>query len=388
MRSVLAIAWVELKRFLADRSNIFFVFIFPLALVAVIGWQFGGGGPGARVSVVAPEGEARTALVQSWEDAVLAVTVRDSAEQLRDDVARGDAQVGVVLSDDAARAFEDGERMEVQIIQGTGSQAPAVAQAVRSQTEAVASEARQVGALAGLADPATARDALSDASSAVPGPRLLVQEPEDPLAEEFSGAGQFDVGASGQLLLFIFMSALTASVAIIQARRDGVIRRTVAAPVTTGQTMVGLTLGRLVIALFQGVYIMVASAVLFGVEWGNLWVTMVVVLTFALVASGAALLVGVLVDNEGAASGLSVGLGLVLAALGGSMLPLELFPDRLRTVAHLTPHAWGYDALADIQRRDAGLLDVLPEVGALLAMAVVVLTLGSLALRRSLSRAM
>ena len=33
MRTALAIAGVELRRFLRDRSNIFFVFIFPLLLV-------------------------------------------------------------------------------------------------------------------------------------------------------------------------------------------------------------------------------------------------------------------------------------------------------------------------------------------------------------------
>jgi ABC-2 type transport system permease protein len=43
MRSVLVIAGVELRRFLRDRSNIFFVLIFPLLLVAWIGAQFGGG---------------------------------------------------------------------------------------------------------------------------------------------------------------------------------------------------------------------------------------------------------------------------------------------------------------------------------------------------------
>lgn len=389
MRSVLAIAWVELKRFLADRANIFFVFIFPLAMVAVIGWQFGGdGGAGGTVSVVAPEGEARTALVERWEDSELDVTVRDSAEDLRDDVARGGSLVGVVVPEASTQAYQDGEVMDLEIIQGSGAQAPAVAQVVRSQAEAVAAEALQVSALADVADPEEARAALAEAADAVPGPTLLVQEPEDPLAEEFAGAGRFDVGASGQLLLFIFMSALTASVAIIKARRDGVVRRTVAAPVTTGQTMLGLTLGRLVVALFQGAYIMIATALLFDVSWGNLGVTLLVVLAFSLVAAGAAILVGVLVDSEGAASGLSVGVGLVLAAIGGSMIPLEIFPERLRAIAHVTPHAWAYDALAEIQRRGGGVTDVLPELGALLAMAVAVLLVGSLLLRRSLSRAM
>ena len=80
-----------------------------------------------------------------------------------------------------------------------------------------------------------------------------------------------------------------------------------------------------------------------------------------------------MLDNEGAAGGLGVGLGLVLAALGGWMMPLELFPDTMRTVAHLTPHAWAYDAFAEIQRRGGTLVDVLPQLGVLAGMAVVLL---------------
>src|SRR5699024_2459886 len=44
-----AVTVVELRRFLRDRSNIFFTFIFPLLLVVVIGAQFGGGTDSGRV---------------------------------------------------------------------------------------------------------------------------------------------------------------------------------------------------------------------------------------------------------------------------------------------------------------------------------------------------
>ena len=70
------------------------------------------------------------------------------------------------------------------------------------------------------------------------------------------------------------------------------------------------------------------------------------------------------------------------------MTPLEFFPDTMRTVADITPHAWAYEAFAEIQRRGAGLSDVLPQLGVLAAMAVALVLLGAWALRRSLSRAM
>ena len=69
------------------------------------------------------------------------------------------------------------------------------------------------------------------------------------------------------------------------------------------------------------------------------------------------------------------------------MMPRELFPETLRTVSLATPHAWGYEAFALIQRHDAGLVDVLPHLGVLSLMAAVLLLLGTLTLRRSAARA-
>ena len=83
---------------------------------------------------------------------------------------------------------------------------------------------------------------------------------------------------------------------------------------------------------------------------------------------GVLVLFGSLVDNEGAASGIGVGLGLVMAGLGGGMVPLELFSDTLRTVSKLTPHSWAYEAFAEIQRHNGTLVDILPQLAALTAL--------------------
>lgn len=389
MRAILAIAAVELRRFIADRSNLFFAFIFPLALVAVIGLQFGGtGGAGGRVSLAAPDGDLRAALVQQWEEADLTVELADDQDGMRQAVARGQAQVGVVVTEAAEQAYAAGERVPLEMVSGSQSSSAAVAEVVRAEAESVGVHAAQESLLtdAGLGDGAAA--ALEQARADVPGPTMTVQEPEDPLAQEFSGLTQFGLGAASQLLLFVFLNTMAASVSLIQARRNGVVRRTIAAPVTTTQTVAGLALGRVAIALFQGFYIMAATSLLFGVRWGNIAVITLIILVFGLIAAGLALLIGVVIDGEGPATGLSVGVGLLLASIGGSMVPLEVFPDTLRKIAHVTPHAWAYDAIAEVQRRGGGVMDILPELGVLAAMAAVVLLLGAFFLRRSLERAM
>jgi ABC-2 type transport system permease protein len=387
MRPLTTIAAVELRRFLRDRSNIFFVFIFPLLLVLVLGSQFGGEAPSGRVAIAGGADSLRATITAELEADGVSVSHADR-DAVLEQVARGRTDVGVFVPGSASAAFDAGDRVTLDVVPGSRGSAPATEQQVRTALEAVQLRRAQAAALVEHgADRSEAQAALGAARKVVAGPQLQIVD-VDEIAQEFSGLGQFDLGASSQLLLFVFLISLAGSATLIQARRQGVIARTLSAPVSTGQVLVGHALGRWTIAVFQGGYIMLATALLFGVDWGNPLLSLLVLAVFGAVAAGATMLLGALMDNEAAASGLGVGLGLVLAGLGGGMVPLEIFSDTLRQVAHLTPHAWAYEALAEIQRHEAGLVDVLPQLGVLAAMAAAVLLAGSWALRRSLIRAM
>ena len=94
---------------------------------------------------------------------------------------------------------------------------------------------------------------------------------------------------------------------------------------------------------------------------------------------------GAVLRNDQQAGGVGVMLGLGLAALGGCMLPLELFSPTLQKVAHFTPHAWGLDAFAELVRNNGTIVDILPELGVLLGFAVVLLSLATWRLRATLT---
>lgn len=387
MRNALAVAGTELRLFLRDRSNLFFVFVFPLLLVLMIGLQFGEGARAGRVAVSGADSPLQSALVDRLEhdDAVVSDSAWDDALDL---LARGRLDVAVRIDGAAATAYDAGDPVTLEVVRGSASNAQVVEQEVRTAFDALRAErARMLALEARGVPPDRAREALATAERDVRAPELEVAY-VDELSQEFAGLGQFDLGASGQLLLFVFLSCLAGSATLIQARRLGVVARMLAGPMTAGELVAGQILGRWAIGLFQGGYIMVATSLLFGVRWGNLPLSLLILLLFSLVASGVAILLGTVLNNEGAASGAGIGIGLVLAALGGSMLPLELFPDAVRRVADLTPHAWGYTAFAEVQRRGGTLVDVLPNLAVLAGMAVALAALGAWTLRRSLARAM
>ncbi|HLS65234.1 MAG TPA: ABC transporter permease [Ruania sp.] len=387
MSAAWAVTVVELRRFLRDRSNIFFTFIFPLLLVVVIGAQFGGGTDSGRV-VLTDDSSALGQRIATELDARDVTIEVAAAGQARETLARGRADAGVLIDDADAAAFDAGDPVHLDLVLASTSSSSAVAQLVQSAVAEVDREQAGVTALqqSGV-DPGAAQDAWRDAEEQVPSAGVEVVDVND-VSQAFAGVTGFDVGASSQVLLFVFLTALAGSATLIDARRHRVIARTLAAPVSAGSVVAGQALGRWAIAFFQGVYVMVGTSLLFGVTWGNVGLCLLVLAVFSTVAAGAAMAIGSLLDNEGAASGLGVGLALVLAALGGCMVPQEIFPASLQFVASLTPHGWGYRAFAEIQRHGGTLADIAGPLGVLVGFAVVVLVLGSLLLRRSVARAL
>ncbi|MEA2009866.1 MAG: ABC transporter permease, partial [Actinomycetota bacterium] len=205
--------------------------------------------------------------------------------------------------------------------------------------------------------------------------------------EASSGTGgQFDLGAAQQLLLFMFLTALTSSTALIQSRRLGVSRRMLSTPTAPGTIIGGETLGRFLVVMLQGVFIILAAGFLFNVEWGDPVAAVLVVTAFALTGTGAGMLLGSTFSNEQQAGGLAIFGALMLAALGGSMVPLEIFPDTMVTIAHFTPHAWGNDAFATLIRHSGGVSDIATELVVLTAYGLALIALSSFMFRRSLTR--
>ena len=98
------------------------------------------------------------------------------------------------------------------------------------------------------------------------------------------------------------------------------------------------------------------------------------------------MLLGSTFSNEQQAGGFAIFGALMLAALGGSMVPLEIFPDTMVTIAHFTPHAWGNDAFATLIRYGGGVADVWTELMVLTAYGAALIALSSLMLRRNLTR--
>ena len=177
----------------------------------------------------------------------------------------------------------------------------------------------------------------------------------------FAGFGQFTFGAQTQLILFMFLTSMTAAGRLVLTRKLGISRRMVSTPTAIPTIIAGEALGRLAVALLQGVFIVLLTSFVFNVSWGDPVAASAIVVSFGLVGAGVALLIGAISTNADQASSLGVFAGLALGALGGAMVPLDFMPETMRTIALAIPHSWAITGLATLVRDGGGLASVAPE---------------------------
>jgi ABC-2 type transport system permease protein len=383
-----AIAMANVRRMVRERSNIFFVFIFPLALILLIGAQFGGGVEPVVGLHAADDGRLATALTDEIES-IEGIDVRrfETTEELTSAVERGTAIVGVFLPAGMDETAAQGEQVTIESItrpDGGGTQLQAIVGSAvgRVMAPVTAAQFAMEKADAGFD---TALQAATDLEGEAPGVTVSTTAVGEALFP--SSLGRFDLGASSQLILFTFLTALAGSSALILSRQLGISRRMLSTPTSTSTIILGEGSGRWAVAMVQGLYIILVTFLMFRVDWGDPIGAAAILVLFAAVGAGAGMLMGATFSNDAQAAGIGVMLSLGLAALGGCMFPIELFSPTMQQVAHLTPHAWALDGFAELVRRDGTIVDILPELGVLLGFAVVLITLATWRLRVVLTRA-
>jgi ABC-type multidrug transport system permease subunit len=185
----------------------------------------------------------------------------------------------------------------------------------------------------------------------------------------------------GTLVMFTMIVLLTSgSIGLVIERRDGLLRRLAATPLTRGQVVAGKWLGVLLLGVVQVAFGVLAGTLLFRLRWGpDFAVLALVLLAWAAFCSSLALLLASLARTEGQCVGIAVLSANVLAALGGCWWPIEVTPRWMQELASWLPTGWVMNALHRLMIFQTG------PSGALAALAWLglgALALGALAARR------
>ena len=188
--------------------------------------------------------------------------------------------------------------------------------------------------------------------------------------------------AGAVAIIFLLFSSMQSAATLIEERHSGIIDRIAVGPAGTDVVVAGKFLFLTVQGVVQVSLIFAVAALVYHVDvlqHAGIWLA--TTLAAAAAASGLGLAVAAACTTRHQAQTISTFVVLVCSAIGGSMVPRYMMPPWLQDIGWYTPNAWTIEAYHGVLWRGEGLMDLLPELGWLLAVAIVGTTLALLVSR-------
>lgn len=389
MTTALAIAALEIRRFLRERITLFTTILMPSALMLIIGTAFGGGTAALPVGLIDDDGTPASAdFAAELEDSALSVTAYTDPDDIARDIRLGFLAAGVHVPAGFADGLAGDGAEVVMTLDQTSTDGAAVATAINAAAASLGQvpTATRVGITALALDDAGTRAVVVEVAEGVVGTLPAIEVSASTVGPEPVTGSAFASAMYTQLTLFIFLNGMLAGIPLVESRRLGVARRMLSTPTGVGPHLLGVGLGRWGLGLIQAGILLGLGIGVFDVGVGHWPTALTLVLLWCALGAAVGMLLGAVGRTPDQVVAWSVPLGIGMGMLGGAMWPLEVVPPFMRVIGHLTPHAWAIDAWDAVVNDGARFGGVALELG-ILAMVTGVLGVVSVGLlRRSLSR--
>ncbi|WP_370364512.1 ABC transporter permease [Catenulispora sp. GP43] len=374
----------ELRVLLADRGAMITLFLSPIMFITVmslaLGSSFANLGSSGKLSICVVDQDGGTAarslfsaLTSTGE---LRVTSQTEAQsQVR--VKAGTDAFAVVIPAGFEQQIESGAAPSVryvvdpsavrQVVDPLESAINGVVLAVGAQTRTDLALNRLAGS---QSDPAvksavaeiTGLDRAAhtvDATTALPSGSTAVKYPT-----------VYQQNVPGYAVMYVFFIVTVMAGSILAERREGTFRRLLSSPMPRWQLLLGKVAPYLLVALVQVGVLLAFGRLVFGMGLGAHPLALLP-LSAALACCAAALglLLASFSRTEAQVNGMGTVVVLVLAALGGCMVPGVFMPQFMRDIADYVPQGIALNGYQDVLVRGDGLASVLPASGVLLAVA-------------------
>ncbi len=185
--------------------------------------------------------------------------------------------------------------------------------------------------------------------------------------------------AGAMSVMFLLFGAMFGAFSLIRERDTWTLPRIMMTPATRADIVGGKTLGVFFVGIAQFA-VLFAFTTLIGVRWGDIAGVAVIAVSTVAAASGLSVLIASLARTVRAVSGIAQIFIQLMAAIGGSFIPVAQFPAWLQPLHYFSVNGWAIDGVLQVMR-GGSVASVLPDAGALVAMAVAFFLIGAWRLR-------
>ncbi|MHC4325013.1 MAG: ABC transporter permease [Planctomycetota bacterium] len=419
MNKVLSLAIKDLRVLISDRGNVFWVFGFPVIFALFFGAIYSSAGEGPSGMEIAIVNEDKSEFSASYisklqSDEALKITnlSRDEAiEQVR----KGKVAAAIILNKGFGDGFEalfnsndpkleiasdPSRRMESGYLQGLLAKAQFEALSekfadrewMREQTtlwreeieNASGLDTEQADLFLGLID--SLDTMLTDINEENFGAGFdgdILNFAKLDVSREYEGpTTAFQVIFPQSLIWGILGCTATFAVSIVKERTDGTFNRLRIGPLSRAHILAGKGTACFMTCVFIMCILSIGAKVIFKTSINNFLIFIPAAICTLLCFVGIMMFICTLGRTEQSAGGAGWAIVMIMAMIGGGMVPLVFMPSWLRPFSHISPVKWSIFALEGAIWRDFRLVEMISPCLVLLAIGSAAFLLGVVMLRR------
>ncbi|HEY5548418.1 MAG TPA: ABC transporter permease [Coriobacteriia bacterium] len=299
-------------------------------------------------------------------------------------VAKGDLAGALVIPSDFSRRLDTGRPSKLMLFSDPGRQISSavfkgVAEALSTRVSAASIAARTSAfyvAPLRVRDPGFVYGVIGKAvQSASDTEALSAVELVESTAARGAELSTLSYYSGAMSVMFLMFGSMFGALSLVRERDHWTLPRMLMTPGTKWEILGGKMFGVFVIGALQFAVLFGFTSAL-GVKWGDLMAVGLVAFSTVAAATGLAIFIAAVAKTVRAVSGVSQMLIQFMAAVGGSFFPVAQFPAWLQPLHYFSVNGWAIDGILAAMR-GANAVDVLPNVGALLVIAVVFFTIGA-----------
>ncbi|GAB3306054.1 ABC transporter permease [Luteimonas notoginsengisoli] len=364
LRRMLAIVVKELRQLRRDRVTLAMILGIPVMQLVLFGYAINLNlrGLDAGIADQANTAASRALVMDMVATGVVSPTLdATSPQQLMEALRRGEISIGIVIPPDFERRRFDG-REAVQVL-------------VDGSDTVVQSAAIQLAQL-----PLDSRPTRDAAGGRVARGQVSVVSFYNP---ERRSAINIVPGLIGVILTMTMV--LFTSVAIVRERERGNMELLMATPLSRSELMIGKVLPYIAIGLLQTTVVLALGMWLFDVPVRGSVLDVYVASSLLIVANlTLGLLISTRAQSQFQAMQMTFFIFLPSILLSGFMFPFAGMPRAVQWLAELLPLTHFLRLIRGVMLRGAGLLELWPDVAALLAFAALMMAAAILRFRKRL----